>query len=382
MEMSHAFAEQGHEVTLVSKAAIGDVAEFDGSPHAFYGLPPLFDVLRFRRPARRGGGVIYEWEVARLLFRERQLWDLVYCRNLIGAWLATFMGMKVVFEAHELLEGRLAATLYRRLCRSNRLVRIVSITDALRRDLELNDIVPRFGDTVVAPSAVNPDKVRGPTEGISEMRRNRFGTATQVGYIGNLYAGRGVNMILGLAARLPGLTFHIVGGDEKALARLRKQQLTPNVVLHGFVRHELIGDYYDLFDVLLLPHQEHVLGASGTTDIARWCSPMKLFEYMATGKVIVASDLPVLSEVLRDGRNALIVPGSDIDAWEDAVRRLSSDEELRLQLGKAARRECLTKYTWTSRADTVLAGLMADRAERSETDSVHAHGTPGFQGGV
>jgi glycosyltransferase involved in cell wall biosynthesis len=93
---------------------------------------------------------------------------------------------------------------------------------------------------------------------------------------------------------------------------------------------------------------------------------MKLFEYMATGKVIVASDLPVLGEVLRNGENALIVPVSEIDAWEDAIRRLGSDEQMRMQLGKAARRECLSKYTWEGRAETVLAGLTGEGGERSD----------------
>jgi glycosyltransferase involved in cell wall biosynthesis len=381
--MCHAWVEQGHDVTLVGKAAAHDVREYHGGPHAFYGLPPLFDVLRFQRPSRRGGGLTYAVAVARLLFRERRLWDLVYSRNLMGAWLATLLKIPVVFEAHELLPGRVARSLLHRICRSNYLVRVVSITDALRRDLKLREFVPMFGDSIVAPSAVNHEKFR-PTEGnVASHPDWRFGEGLQIGYIGNLYAGRGVEIILELAKRMPSMAFHFVGGDEKSLAQIRKRDLAPNVVLHGFVRPECIGSYYDLFDVLLLPHQTRVMAASGSVDIARWCSPIKLFEYMATGKAIVASDLPVLGEVLRDGENALIVPAADIDAWEDAIRRLATDEQTRFQLGRAASRECLRKYTWTARANIVLEDLPVGAGnEWNGSERLPTHEAPGFQGGI
>jgi glycosyltransferase involved in cell wall biosynthesis len=110
---------------------------------------------------------------------------------------------------------------------------------------------------------------------------------------------------------------------------------------------------------------------------------MKLFEYMATGKAIVASDLPVLGEVLRNGENALIVPVSEIDAWEDAIRRLGSDEQMRIRLGRAARQECLSKYTWAGRADNVLAGLGREGEERSDrAGTVPAHQAAGLQEGI
>lgn len=354
MEMCNAFTSLGHDVTLVSKKCRSREETADIDDHSFYGLPVRFRIRKLPRPASKGGGLLFAAAIAWTLFRERSRCDLVYSRNFIGAWLATRLQMPVLFEAHQLPPGKLSRALYRNFRGASSLLRIVAITDQLYRDLVAHDLLPRKGDAVVALSAVNPDKLRAP---LSRIHGHRNGDKLQVGYVGNLYQGRGIDLIIEVARRLGEVTFHIVGGDSKRLAEWTKQDLPDNVVFHGFIKPEKIGEYYFSFDVLLMPHQAQVLGASGTTDIGRWCSPMKLFEYMAAGKAIVASDLPVLGEVLRDGENALIVPAGDVEAWEAAILRLARNGEERRTLGDAARCECLRKYTWTARARTVLQDL-------------------------
>jgi glycosyltransferase involved in cell wall biosynthesis len=86
-------------------------------------------------------------------------------------------------------------------------------------------------------------------------------------------------------------------------------------------------------------------------------SPLKVFEYMAAGKAIVCSDLPVLREVLEHERTALLVPPDDRDAWVGALVRLARDVPFRHCLGAAARRELEDKYTWQRRAQRVLEGI-------------------------
>ena len=106
-----------------------------------------------------------------------------------------------------------------------------------------------------------------------------------------------------------------------------------------------------------MPYQEKVLGPSRRSDTSRWMSPLKMFEYMAAGKAIVSSDLPVLREVLADGEDALMVPATDVGAWETAIERLLTDEALRNRLGAAAQAKLLRDFTWDARAGKVLQGL-------------------------
>ncbi|MCD6309548.1 MAG: glycosyltransferase, partial [Candidatus Eremiobacteraeota bacterium] len=83
-------------------------------------------------------------------------------------------------------------------------------------------------------------------------------------------------------------------------------------------------------------------------------SPTKLFEYMATGRGIVASKLEQIGEILEDGKTALMVTPGDAKELASALVRMLSDKELRDSLGKSARREVMTKYTWKENVRRVI----------------------------
>jgi glycosyltransferase involved in cell wall biosynthesis len=90
-------------------------------------------------------------------------------------------------------------------------------------------------------------------------------------------------------------------------------------------------------------------------------SPLKAFEYMAYGLPIIASDLPVLREILEHERNALLVDPQDLAAWERALRRLVQDRSLRMRLGRTARTTFLQKYTWEQRARKIVESFEGAR---------------------
>jgi glycosyltransferase involved in cell wall biosynthesis len=178
-----------------------------------------------------------------------------------------------------------------------------------------------------------------------------------VGYIGHLYAGKGFEIIPALAARMPSADFHVVGGEQKTVEALRSDPTLPrNVRLHGFVPPAETERLCLAFDVLLAPYQSDVRIAGGG-ETAAWMSPLKVFGYMAAAKPILCSDLPVLREVIEDGRNGILVPPDDPGAWAAALQRLLDDSALRERLGATAHADFLARHTWQQRASRVLAGL-------------------------
>ena len=86
-------------------------------------------------------------------------------------------------------------------------------------------------------------------------------------------------------------------------------------------------------------------------------SPLKVFEYMAAGKPILASDIPALREILRDGETALLLPPGEPEAWAAAARALLRDPGRAAALGARARAAFLAEYTWDARAARILAHL-------------------------
>jgi len=94
------------------------------------------------------------------------------------------------------------------------------------------------------------------------------------------------------------VSFLLAGGEPEDVAALREKSANlglSNVILTGFIPNADLPIYQAACDILLMPYQSQVAASSGG-DIARYLSPMKLFEYLACGKPILSSDLPVLRE--------------------------------------------------------------------------------------
>jgi glycosyltransferase involved in cell wall biosynthesis len=232
---------------------------------------------------------------------------------------------------------------------------LVVISEALRR--EYSRLYPGLGGdrVVVAHDATDPVESRGGCEH-RDAWPGRAGHL-QVGYVGHLYNGRGIDLMLTLAAVLTTMDFHLVGGMEKDIDRWRRSCRSANVHFHGFRLPRDIHRYFERFDVLLAPYQARVFSVGGRKEITRWMSPLKIFDYMMAGKAMVCTDLPVLREILTDRVNALLVPAGDVAAWTRAISSLAEDARLRAALGQRARRQVLAHHTWQQRAASLCAFL-------------------------
>jgi glycosyltransferase involved in cell wall biosynthesis len=178
-------------------------------------------------------------------------------------------------------------------------------------------------------------------------------------YAGHLYAGRGVGLILDLARRRPDHLFVLVGGRGGDVERCRARATgMGNVCVAGFRPPAEIPAWLAAADVLLMPYADRIATAGGG-DTAAWASPMKMFEYLAAGRPILASTLPVLGEVLADGVNALLLPHDRPERWAEALARLAAEPELAATLAARARRDA-SGYTWEERNRRLLAGCGLD----------------------
>jgi glycosyltransferase involved in cell wall biosynthesis len=175
-----------------------------------------------------------------------------------------------------------------------------------------------------------------------------------IGYFGHLYAGRGIEVILGLALKNSKYAFLVYGGNDKEINQYRNDNKINNLFFLGHIPPNDVHSAMSMMDILLMPYQNSVsVGISGI-DTSRWMSPMKMFEYMSCGIPIISSDLPVLKEVLRDGFNSLLVKPNDINDWSDALQRISYSPDLSAKLGENAYRDYKEKYTWKIRAKSIL----------------------------
>lgn len=369
IETCHALARRGLVVTLLVRP---DTVRPPRDPLAFYGLAPE-PRLRIERvrvagppPVRRA---LY---LARALARVAAGGDtVVFTRDLGVAALALRLPRRrrppVVYEAHgiaadvagaldTLLAGAHPASKAkcRRLLARERLVwtradGYLTITRGLARDLEAR-FGPRARLRVVADGVrLARDRTFSPPSPPGASRR------PVIGYAGHLYPWKGVDLLVRALALLPSCRALIVGGHPGETDRARLADLAvalgiaDRVELAGFVPPPQVAEHLARADVLVLPNPRSALSAS-------WTSPLKLFEYLAAGRPIVASDLPAFREVLADGENALLVPPGDVAALAAAVARLLDDAALSRRLARRAWEDA-ARYTWEARAAAIEAFL-------------------------
>jgi glycosyltransferase involved in cell wall biosynthesis len=359
METCHALAARGHEVHLVVKHDTRSPAR---DPFEFYGLPANTRLVVERANAPAGAGTIarvgyLSFAFGRTFGKRRA--EIVMTRDLGVASALLHLPHprrpRLVYESHGYapeVAGALpdlvataqpaSASKLARLERREQLVwRRAEGYAAITRSLR-DQLLKRFGTRLHL--AVVPDGVRSPSSAPTPLPAGPL-----VAYAGHLYAWKGVDVLLDMLAQLPGTKGLIVGGHEAEpdLGRLRTRAadigLADRVTFTGLVEPPQVASYLARATILVLPNPRSAISTNFT-------SPLKLFEYMAAGRPIVASDLPSVREVLSHGENALLVPPGDAAALAGAVRRLMTDRVLSERLAAAAFAQ-VAKFTWARRAE-------------------------------
>ena len=171
---------------------------------------------------------------------------------------------------------------------------------------------------------------------------------TLVLYAGSLYVDRGVDRLIDLAKQFPDSCFVAIGGPQEratALAEQADDENARNVMFLGAVPHSQVKEYLMAADVLLMLWTRKVRTIN-------YCSPLKVFEYMAAGKIIVGDGFPTIREVLTDGESALL---SDPDSFESLKEKVS--QALRMDMdspmARRARDLAADKFSWLCRAQSI-----------------------------
>lgn len=346
MKMCGAFASTAKDsaVTLFAKAG---KAKSDEDIFRYYGTSQSFSLVLSHNPRMRWVGGVLRMAAHSWAVREHGWPDLAYGRDTVAMEWIVPPDVPVAFEAHQMPKSILQKRALKKLMK-RRNFKIVTISEGLKNDFL--KAYPKFSieRIFVAPDGADLYKAMPAPRALP----GRTGTL-KVGYTGSLHEGKGMEVIATVAKESEEYDFHVVGGTAEQVADWGRRGLPGNVFMHGHAPHSDLPSWLAAFDILIAPYRAKAKIKTGV-DIARWISPMKLFEYMAAGKPIICSDLPVIHEILQDGRNALLVQPSDLKGWLAALERLARDKLLRANLAAAAFSDLEMKYTWAQRTRNIL----------------------------
>ena len=355
MKACQALAQSGHTVHLL----VPRIGQPDASSQSWprlaehYGLETPFAIEWLAASPRWK-----RWDFCLAAVRRARTLsaDSVYVWPLQAAVFANIFHFPVLLELHGPPEGKLGRHLFGDYLRLGGKKRYLPITQALATILE-QTYRRKFkpGEVVISPNGVDVERYKNLPLSHAARQALGFPEAFSAGYTGHLYPGRGMSLLVELARRFPAYQFVWVGGHPKDVEYWKTQlagQNVRNVTLTGFVENSRLPLYQAAMDVLLMPYEREISGSGGGNS-ADYCSPMKMFEYMACGRAIVSSDLPVIKEVLNQ-TNAVLCSPEDIQAWAQALDSLSVDGARRAELGRCALKD-VGQYTWLKRAQKAFS---------------------------
>ncbi len=378
----HALAKSGHEVVLGAARRPGVKSD---TVLDYFRLKPLpnLKVVFLPRFIHLTRNFVVSFQSLYLHFlrnyvrkakEERQI-DLIYTRHLKVAeyCLKQQFGIPIIFESHEVFSlGQVdSPEKFRRLFEQENFVYshvqgLVTISNHLKEYLETH--FPIRCPTVRASDGVDLD-LFGSING-SATDRNL------IIYTGSLFGWKGVDTIIKAMRYLPEQKLWIFGGSPREVSM--KQDLAKHwrvrdrCLFRGYVSRSGLTEPLAKAYIGVLPnHREEIS--------ERFTSPLKLFEYMAAGKVIVASDLPSIREILDDSKAYLCPPASPRSLAE-AIHSVYRDDKLAQSRTDAAR-AAAQNFSWQCRAElirTFIEGITSN-AERGTRNAEVGNGSGNFQ---
>jgi len=345
VNMAQGFAKLGHDVTLIT------FAKRDRK----YTLDELIEQYDIRVPLR--------WIQLPRVFRKRfispdlpfasmallHLWRLrpnfVFSRSYIAPILSARYGFPTVVESHAHTDNRTPPFLKMidAITHDPQLRYLITISDVLSQHYQSLD-VPQ-DKILVLPTGVDMDRFNRP----DNLPPTPYTTdKPNVVYVGHLYDYKGIPTILETAKVCQDIQFHLIGGLPQDIERVRAiitDQNLLNVTLHGHKPQSDIPPYLWNADILLLP-------PSLNHPSARWTSPVKLGEYLASGTPVIATRIPALQDWLTDEQVTFIEPDSS-SAMALALKSvLSNPLDAKQKSAQGIQRAY--EFSYRTRAETIL----------------------------
>lgn len=372
IRMTRALAGKGQRVYLL----IGQTAARVEEILNYYGVSPTKNLSIFQLPILRGRGHIritinqvFLWAAFWKAWRihRKEPIQIFYFSVLQGAdfflrMKRFFPGAKFIYEMHELVRypENLASPVGR--VREEGLEKrvlsgvdgVLTTTEVIRKVVE--DRFPNLPSTTI-PLGMAPIKATPPAHFGAD---GRF----KICYVGQLYDAQGVDVLIKGIALIPQVEAHIIGGtaaEVMALKKLAKELgVLERVVFHGFVEPGQVWNRIKDMDIFAVPAKNTIR--------MNYVAHIKIYEYMASQRPIVATRLRSIEEDLEDGRTAILVEPDDHRSFAEGVRKLMDHPERAREIAKRAYEQS-TQYHWERRAESILRFISSLSEKRPEIEN-------------
>jgi glycosyltransferase involved in cell wall biosynthesis len=191
---------------------------------------------------------------------------------------------------------------------------------------------------------------------VGDSYKDRFKGKMVLGFVGSLKPWHDIALLSEIFQKLtfdPKYHLLVVGdGPMRNTINALSEKFPGRVTCSGAVDQEEVPKYIRAMDITLAPYPRMDLF---------YFSPLKVYEYMAMGKAVIATGIGQINQLIKNNVNGCLVPVGDIEAWVNTIKSLALDHSLREKLGKAAVKEINQNHTWDKRAEAFEKMLAKQR---------------------
>lgn len=345
----------GMDVELIIPYYSGTIKIFD-----YYGIKNNFKVKKLFPSIKKSGFRHALHGVLSALYTalNRGKYDIFITRNIVYTFASTILlKLPTIYDAHHPLINKPAKFLFDSFKNSPYLKRFSTNSRGL------GESYAEFGlpreKLVVAPNGVDLERFKDLPDQSSIRELLALPISKKiVCYCGNLYQGRGIELLIDVCQSFKDTLFLIVGGleaDNDSYKQVADAKGIHNIVFKGFVAHSDVPLYLKASDVLVMPYTSKMT-IKGGTRASNFTSPIKLFEYMAAAKPIVATSLPAIEEILKNRENSLLVSSDSVKSLSEGIDEVLTNTEFADKIAKQAEMD-VQHYTWEDRVRAILFDL-------------------------
>jgi len=264
--------------------------------------------------------------------------NLIISRSILGGLFMAFFNYKVIIEIHHELAG-FTNLIFKitKLMYFFKKIKFIFITKNLVKKFKLSN------SYIILDDAVNIEDFN-----IKKKQVNNKKTCV---YTGSLAPGKGLEKIIEISKILKKINFDIYGDFLNSDFKECDLKKYSNINFKGHVEYRHIPNILNKYNVVLMPYSEKVYVRAKNIETSKYMSPMKLFDYMASKKIIVASKLDVYTHILNN-KNSIMIKKHSPKIWAKKIDYVFKNISKLNYLKKNAF-ETVKKYTWIKRIEKI-----------------------------
>ncbi len=167
-------------------------------------------------------------------------------------------------------------------------------------------------------------------------------------YTGSLSPGKGFEIIYQLSKLLKDIKFFVYGDKNLLSSKWKSKKLPPNILMKDFIPYNQVPKVLKSHKILLMPYLDKSYGRVKKVNLSNYMSPLKLFDYLAAGRIIVASNLKVYNHILHHKKNSLIIKSQSIKKWANTIKNVTYNYNFYKKIQINAKNTA-KNFTWKKR---------------------------------